>query len=191
MPAGTPVSARLLFALVPAVVAAILVSGCTVNRAPLFEYDNQGNKIQFQRIARNSEWNINGTWRLTPWAYRKNTGKLHWLLSPDQKKVIALLDQPDYIRRPFYSRTNERVHEWVWWEKNKVAQFVNRQLVYIGPLTDREKVLIRMGYPKYYIHQDLATGIRETFIYSNDYEQRRHLYDFQNGRLIEYSYSGN
>lgn len=169
----------------------LLADGCTVNRAPMFEYNELGQKVQFQRIARNNYWDIDGSWRLTPWAYKKNTKKLHWLLSNDQKDVIGLLGQPDYIRKPFYSRTNERVHEWVWWEKQKVVQFVNRDVVFVGPLTDRERVLIRRGYPNDYIHQDIYAGIRETYIYSNEFEMRRHVYNFQNGALIEYTYLGN
>lgn len=173
------------------VALAILAGGCTVNRAPLFDYNERGEKIQFQRIPRNMEWDIEGSWRLTPWAYRPNDKKLHWLLSEDQQDVIGLLGQPQYVRRPFYSRTNERVTEWVWWEDQKVAQFINRELVYIGPLTDREKTLIRRGYPTAYVHQDIFAGVRETFIYKNDYELRRHIYNFQNGSLIEYTYIGN
>lgn len=187
-PALRPQFLRLIVLLAGVVAFA---AGCTVNRAPLFEYNEQGEKLQFQRIARNMEYNIDGSWRLTPWAYRPNNKKLHWLLSEEQKQVIGLLGQPDYIRRPFYSRTNERVHEWVWWEQGQVVQFVNRQMVFAGPLRDREKVLIRRGYPMYYTHQDIMAGIRETLIYSNDYEQRRHVYNFQNGKLIEYTYIGN
>jgi hypothetical protein len=161
-----------------------------MNRGPMFKYDEQGNKIQFQRLPRNMNYDPNGSWRLVPFAYNKNEGNLHWLLSDDQKEVIGLLGQPDYIRRPFYSLTKEKVHEWAYWEKSVLVQFINREMVYLGPLKDREKLLIRYGYPRYHTYDPLESGMREVFIYSNDLEQRRSLFNFHNGHMVPNSYLG-
>ncbi|MCX7766259.1 MAG: hypothetical protein N2246_06105, partial [Candidatus Sumerlaeia bacterium] len=41
----------------------------------------------------------------------------------------------------------DRVQEWVYWDKQRVVQFVEGQLVWDGMLTDYEKVLILHGRP--------------------------------------------
>jgi len=148
----------------------------------MFDYMEDGEQVQIKRIAKHQSIDYFHRWRRT--AYVKNTGELHWLLSQDQKEIIAEYSQPDYLRRTFRSTRGDRVKEWAYVAQGKIFQFVRRQLVYEGELTDLEKTLIQYGYPNFVFAEQLEPDItRLTFIYESIFGLRRQMFSFANGRL--------
>jgi len=148
----------------------------------MFDFTEDGEQVQIKRIARHQSIDYFHRWRRT--AYVKNTGELHWLLSQDQKEIIAEYSQPDYLRRTFRSTRGDRVKEWAYVAQGKIFQFVRRQLVYEGELTDLEKTLIQYGYPNFVFAEQLESDItRLTFIYESIFGLRRQVFSFANGRL--------
>lgn len=163
-------------------VLALVLVGCAFNSRPMFEYTEEGEQVQVKRIPKHQSVDYFHRWRRT--AYVKNTGTLHWMLSQDQKKIIGQYGQPDYLRRTFRSTRGDLVKEWAYVAQGKVFQFVRRQLVYEGDLTDLEKTLIQYGYPNLVFHTHLESDIsRLTFVYSSIFGLRTQVFSFANGRL--------
>lgn len=124
----------------------IVLVSCAFNTAPRYNIEPDTGAVQFvKRYPKYPAYQELFFWRTKE--YRKNTDKLRWLLSEDQKEVISRYGQPDYLRRIFFSTRGDRVEEWVYWDKQRVVQFVEGQLVWDGMLTDYEKVLIIHGRP--------------------------------------------
>ena len=160
----------------------IMLVGCAFNTTLMFDYMEDGEQVQIKRIAKHQGIDYFHRWRRT--AYVKNTGELHWLLSQDQKEIIAEYSQPDYLRRTFRSARGDLVKEWAYLAQGKIFQFVRRQLVFEGELTDLEKTLIQYGYPSFVFVEQLESDItRLTFIYENMFGLRRQMFSFANGRL--------
>lgn len=67
--------------------------------------------------------------------------------SEEQEVLLEEWGRPTYLRNPFSSIEGEGVEEWVYLDQQRIFQFVDRGLVYEGPLTDFEMLLIRYGYP--------------------------------------------
>jgi hypothetical protein len=161
---------------------AIVLAGCAFNSRPLFDYAKDGERVEVKRIAKHQRIDYFHRWRRT--AYVKNGGELHWLLSPDQKAIIAEYGQPDYLRRTFRSTRGDLVKEWAYLEKGKIFQFVRGKMVYEGDLTDLEKTLILRGYPNHVFYLQLDPNItRMTFVYKGIFGLRRQTFSFANGRL--------
>ncbi len=84
---------------------------------------------------------------------------------PQQQTILDTWGRPDYIRKPFWSLEDEKVEEWVYLDHQHVYQFVNHQLVFEGPLTDLEQLLIRLGYPDQMITTLSESGVVKHFLY--------------------------
>lgn len=161
----------------------IILSGCSINRAYLFEYDKDGNEIQFKRRAKYNSVNYVSKWSKK--AYKKNNRTLHFMLSDEQEEVIKEHGQPDYIRKRFLSTHGDFVKEWIYHNSNLMFQFVGGKLVYEGPTTDVEKVLMLYGYPRYSITTKLDPDVvRETFIYHSSLTDEFEDFNFSNGKLL-------
>ncbi|MFH0793131.1 MAG: hypothetical protein V2A74_03775 [bacterium] len=164
-------------------VIALLLTGCNFQKAPLYDFV-EGQPMQFKRYDRNPVQDF--IHRFGRKVFDRNEGVLWYRLSEDQRNVIGEYGQPDFIRRPFTSRQGEQVTEWVYLDKDKDFQFVRRQKVWEGPVTDMEKTLITYGIPRRIMIDQVAPNIeRETFIYSTQLFTTRHMiFSFANGRLI-------
>lgn len=161
---------------------AIVLVGCAFNTRPMFDYTEDGEQVQVKRIAKHQSIDYFHRWRRT--AYVKNSGELHWLLSQDQKKIIAEYRQPDYLCRTFRSTRGDLVKGWAYVAQGKIFQFVRRQLVYEGELTDLDKTLIQYGYPNFVFAEQLEPDItRLTFTYESIFGLRRQIFSFANGLL--------
>lgn len=114
----------------------------------------------------------------------------HEILSEQQKAVLAAWGQPDYLRGPFKSTRGDFVIEWVYHPLNRLFQFVDRTMVYQGPLTDQERTVLTHGVPSEVIVVQLEPNIRrETWIYrpiwptSFSYMRER-MFSFSNGEIV-------
>lgn len=164
-------------------VLAVVLAGCTVNHAPRFHYGPDGEKIQFKRyedhIALDFYHNQN------PIIYtRTDALPLTPILSEEQQALLEAKGKPDYVREDYASDTKERVTDWVYYDHNVLYQFVEGGVVFEGPVTDYEKVLIRRGRPTEATTPTNQTGRRtDVLLYRKAFSDQLDQYVFSNGRL--------
>jgi len=164
----------------------VFFGGCAMNSKPLFlEYDAQGQPLMSKRIPRHIIRDFKVRWSKK--AYKRNDGTgPHFLLSTDQRVIKNEYGPPDYISRTYLSRKGNYVKEWVYWEEGELFQFVRRNLIYEGPLTDRERVLILYGFPDDALVYQIGPEIeRENFCYNTLFGTTRRTFHFVNGKCID------
>jgi len=175
-------SSSRLTLLVVLLVCAVLAGGCAGAR-PLFDYGPTGVPIQVKRTPRFPE--LDRFIRHGRVAFTVNARKGVKANTPEQAKLLEELGQPDYLRRPYESVRGDRVQEWAWVEKNRIAQFVFNTLVYEGDLSDKDRVMIQYGYPDAVMVQDDALGARrETYLYHNPIDTDRKYFSFANDKMV-------
>jgi hypothetical protein len=100
------------------------------------------------------------------------------------KEIYEIWGTPDWVRRPYKSNHGDKVHEWVYLDLNQMFQFVDGKVVYEGPVTDYEQLLIRRGYPQRAINLRESNGeIISTLIYTTIWGSELDQYRFENGML--------
>jgi len=169
------------------ILAAVLVggAGCARHALPRTFHDPDGNRVPFKRVALHDSVDFFRHWR------SRAFDKVEKLipakrLSADQKAVVDDFGQPDYIRGPFRSQYRESVVEWVHLEESLLTQFVDGDLVYTGPVTDYEQILIFRGYPRFTVNFLGNVGARyQTLIYRNIAGTELGAYTFANGVLLD------
>lgn len=163
-----------------------ILSGCATGSRPLFmNYDQEGNPIQQKRYRKFLTRDFKNRWFKA--AYRKNnsTGP-HFLLSPDQKVIKERYGPPDYISPKYLSMNNDYVKEWLYWEEGLIFQYVNRNLIYEGPVTDSERILVLYGFPDYSaINQTGKDYTREVFYYRPVIGMSEKCFNFVNGKMVD------
>ena len=116
------------------------------------------------------------------------------VLSEDQKAILREWGQPDYLRGPYRSTRGDSVVEWVYHKLNHLFQFVDGVMVYEGPLTDQERVVLTYGLPRETLSSTIAPNIkRETWFYNSPWQPNKEMvFSFANGKLVfsdeNYSY---
>ncbi|AXA35864.1 MAG: hypothetical protein N2644_05815 [Candidatus Sumerlaea chitinivorans] len=108
------------------------------------------------------------------------------VLSEEQKAILREWGQPDYLRGPYKSTRGELVVEWVYHRLNHLFQFVDRTMVYEGPLTDQERTILVYGLPSEVIATTIAPNIRrETWLYRSPFKSAKEMvFSFANGKLV-------
>lgn len=148
-------------------VALLALAGCgNRNRTPRYDVPQPLEIETFKRKTRHGEVDYLHNFKQTAFSPVKEP--LRRRLSPSQQDILTRHGQPDYIRKGWKSTSGETVDEWAWWDRSIVAQFVQRELVYEGPLTDMDRYRIRHGYPSKSYTQDYEVGAyREIWIYQH------------------------
>lgn len=118
-----------------------------LNRTPRYNLGADGMPKTFKRYPAYDEQDYVNRWRGNSWYPRVK--EIEGPMSADMAETLRRHGHPDYIRYRFYSETNELVDSWAWWDRDVTVQFVQRQLVFEGPLTDMDKYLIRYGWPQH------------------------------------------
>ncbi len=163
-----------------------LALGCgNQNRKPRYDI---GEPLEIQPFKRYGIYNNRDfirTWKHE--AFSPVTEPLRRRLSESQKDILERQGQPDYVRRSFKATTGETVDEWAWWDREVIGQFVQRELVFEGLLTDMDKTLIRYGYPRRSWRQAYEAGGVQRDIW--DYQgflidTRGAIMTFSEGKLI-------
>lgn len=171
-------------ALAPVVALAFLLAGCSTSAPMAPRYDADGRPIFEKRYAKHMA--VDYKRRFGDQAYRPATGAdFSSGLSFDQQMIVAEVGMPEYVRRPFEARRGELVGEWVYWDQERVMQFVEGGLAYEGPLTDLERVLIEHGYPTWAGEVQFHGG-GEVFhwVYRDPLQVRGKAFSFSNDKLI-------
>lgn len=102
-------------------------------------------------------------------------------LSKDQKEIISLEGLPDYNRTFRTLLHGKLVKEWIYLDKNYLMQFVDGKLVYVGPIDDKERIIIHYGQPTFIRTRELMNGRLEIFFY----KARGLMFVFSNDKLVK------
>lgn len=167
-------------------VAMCFMSGCATGSKPLFIYfDQDGNPIQQKRYRKFLTRDFKNRWFKEAYNKNNSTGP-HFLLSPDQKVIKERHGAPDYISPKYLSMNNDYVKEWLYWEEGLLFQFVNRRLIFEGPVTDSERILVLYGYPDYStISQSGKDYTREVLYYRPVIGTSEKCFNFVNGKMVD------
>ncbi len=172
-------------AVLVALAAALALAGCMTDRAPRFDTGPDGEPVQFKRYESNLslDWINHQTRALYQLV---EAGPYEPTLSPAQRELLMNEGRPDYIRREFRSETDELVKEWIYWKKEKIVQFVAGELVFEGPLTDYERILIRRGRPDKHFSQaaDNFAPRVDILHYNGVFNTKLDIYRFSDGKQI-------
>jgi hypothetical protein len=170
-------------ALAGCVLAVPLLFSCRAGTAPRWRYDDEGKPHEYKRYARNMS--VDQFNRYFRRCYYKVKHPLEHFISDDQRDYITAHGQPDYTRKPFRSREDERVEEWLYLAKNRLVQWVKGGQVFEGDVTDMERIMIRLGYPTgILVSQEEPSVERFTFTYDKPLDRQHEVYSFANGQLV-------
>lgn len=163
--------------------AGFLATGCSLFHPP---DGPQGAALGFQkRIGENLTRDFLHHWQRT--VYRApDTGPKGDLanLSPVQHNIVQEWGKPDYIRPPFQALTGEVVTEWLFSDREYMFQFVGEELVYEGPITDYEHILLVRGYPDEAEYFRMENDKRvDLLIYYKLFEPGFHVFKLDDGRI--------
>jgi len=181
---------QILSLMILSLVCCGLFTGCAHTRPkPQLVYDRDGDIRQYKRYEPHPEMNYFNRWVRKAYRVPKDSDFDFNLES--QADIIRQWGKPDYIRKPFRSLQNEKIEEWVYIEYQTVMQFVAHELVFEGPLTDYEQILIRKGYPNQATVLIGETGIeRQSLVYYGWLPGRVEMFNLTNG-WIAHSQEGN
>lgn len=147
----------LAFLLLAFFAAGTLACG-NMNRKPRYDIAEPLEIVPFKRFAKHESRDYIHLFKHE--AYSPVEEPLDQRLSPSQLDVLQRHGQPQYIRTGFTAHSGEIVDEWAYWDREVIVQFIQRQLVWEGPLTDMDRVRIRYGYPRRRWSQDTFAGAR-------------------------------
>jgi len=169
--------------IVAALAAPLLLSGCAgASRRPLTDFGSQGTVLLEKRIARYPE--INYAVRFRSLAYEPNRD-CAVANSAAEQAILDESGQPDYVRKAFLSTHDDHVTEWAYMQKNRCVQFVGHEKVWDGPLSDKDRVVIRHGYPNHVMVSESRLGHRrETYIYRSMFDPQVRYYSFANDQMV-------
>ena len=173
------------FALLGIVAAALLFAGCgSLNRVPRYDVPEPMAIETFKRQTKYPAQDFRHTFRKD--AFRQVNRPISGRLSESQEDVLERHGQPDFVREGWRSTTNEIVNEWAWWDRSVVAQFVQRELVYEGELSDMDRTRIRYGNPRRVWTQQFEEGVRrDIWDYQGIlYDTRGLLMTFSDEKLV-------
>lgn len=161
---------KFLFVVLALLMLAGLGACGNINRTPRYDVKEPLTVTPFKRVALREKQDFIYNWKKD--AYAKVSEPLRQRFSASQGDVLERHGQPDYVRRSFKATTKETVEEWAYWDRDVICQFVQRELVWEGPLTDMDRTRIRYGYPRRAWSQIYESGVR------------RDMWDYQ-GMLLD------
>lgn len=164
----------------------VLAAGCSTIRLSA-TIGPDGEPIQFKRYERHASRDY--MHHFTRKIYYK-PGFYFEAAGADQTETVAEWGKPDFVRR-FRSMNGEAVREWIYKDNPMVMQFVGKELVYTGPITDLEKVFLTYGRPdNYEVYKTDAGGTNMNFVYQGLWFKRLEDFKFNNDKLV-FSSEGN
>lgn len=161
-------------------------SGCRMasqTRLPVL-YDTEGEPRIFKRYEREFERDFWNHWSRK--AYFTPRRDFLDNLNEVQRSLVDEVGIPDYTRRAFLSFTGERVEEWVYLEPREIFQFSGPYLVYEGPLTQFEQIVIQRGYPDMAdVRRYDMERIAITLGYQDRFWVKQDVFHFNDDKLIQ------
>jgi hypothetical protein len=158
--------------------------GCAHESRQPFVYDADGVPQMYKRRERHIELDL--VHHIRTRAYLPPHSRFLKKLSDDQKPIVEEFGRPDWVRRPYRSFEGEAVNEWVYMDWGQVFQFVDDKLVYQGPLTDYEQILLKNGYPSRALSgRNDAKRRTDLLVYSGVFESKLQQYFMVDGKLTQ------
>ena len=160
----------------------LTLSGCSKIDTPLYKYGPEGERILFKRVPKNME--VNFFTRSDRKAYERGSTFTADHLSDEQRETYEAYGHPEYVRRPFDSRVDEKVDEWVYQRHNYLVQWIDGHKTFEGDVTDIERTLLVRGYPATTFYSMDEHGIEiQHWIYQREDIVEAAVISFTDGRL--------
>lgn len=178
------------FSLLLVTIAVFTASACgNLNKVPRYNVSEPLTIEPFKRTPKYQSRDFFFVWDST--VYSPVKAPLKGKLTPSQQEIQERHGRPDYTRRGFRTTSNEIADQWCWVDRRITAQFVQGELVFEGPLTDKDEFLIRRGLPRYATQQQYEVGVnRDIWDYRGRLaDQRGMIVTFSNEKLVtQHSY---
>ncbi len=110
------------------------------------------------------------------------------VLVPETDEFVIAKEwgKPDWVRKSFRSLLGERVDEWLYMDEDRMFQFVGGMLVYDGPVTDYERILIQRGYPDRHRSSQTDSGNRvDELVYQSVFFPWFEDFYLANGQIVQ------
>jgi len=118
--------------------------------------------------------------------YARPAADFEAALSDEQRPIVEQYGRPDWVRRPFRSFQAELVNEWIYLDRAQVFQFIGGELIFQGPLTDYEQILLRHGYPDRSIDISEESGRQiDVLVYTGIFLPSLQQYYLANGKIVQ------
>ena len=165
--------------------ATLLSSGCATTHPKLMDqFDADGNRVGFKRYEPQPQRDFRHHW--TRAAMKPPKEKMWKKKDSAQALIVDLWGPPDWVRKPFRSKENERVQEWLYLDAHHLFQFIGDDLAYEGPMTDLEEILLQRGYPDRVMMERIETGsIRHVFVYHKVFSPMLDQFTFVDGQIVQ------
>ena len=163
-----------------------ILMGCATQHARLPQrIDAAGVPQSFKRVERGAQRDFFHHFVRTVY-HKTNPDSFMPVADSDQTAVVKQWGPPTWIRKTFPSLQGERVKEWLYIDQRRVFQFVGGQLVYDGPLTDYEQILLSRGYPDRVETDYPETGTNiDVLVYTRVFSPLIEEFSFDSGTLIQ------
>jgi len=162
------------------ILVVLVASGCgNTNRTPRYKVPEPLKIETFKRKTKHPA--VDYMFQVKSTAFSPVKKPITKRLSASQQDVLARHGQPDFIRRNFTAHTNEKVTEWAYVDRLVIAQFVQGELVFEGPLTNMDRYLIDHGYPRRAWKQDYPDGAKRDV-----WDYQAVLFDTQ-GKIVSFT----
>ena len=170
-----------------AFVAVALLTACVQTRPkPQVIIRPSGEIATYKRFERYPRRDF--THRFVRSAYSTPRGEFD-LAGADQQTILEQWGSPEYVRKRFTSLQDERIEEWLYMDLQRLFQFVDHNIVYEGPITDLEQLLLLHGYPdKMTTHIGESGIVRHMLYYRPIFNPGRfETYNLADGKIIHRS----
>ncbi|MCE5230076.1 hypothetical protein LLG95_10825 [bacterium] len=157
-----------------------IATGCTTSKIT-GNIGPDGEQIAFKRYERHAD--IDFLHHFTRTVYHE-PGVYFGPSGDDQIQVVSEWGRPNFIRK-FKSMTGEHVVEWLYRDNCLLFQFIRDELVFTGPITGVEEVLLSHGRPDSYDIYSTDAGVQSmNFVYSGLIFSKLENFKFNNDKLI-------
>ncbi len=178
--------ARFYLLLLLAMILPLLAGGCARSQLPVL-IGAEGEPVSFKR----RELHVERDWihHVSRTAYRQ-PGLFFRPAAGGQEFMVEQWGLPDYTRK-LRSMQGEPVVEWIYLDPALVCQFIEGELIFQGPLTDYEQLLLLRGRPdSVELMRDERGETRDVLSYQGLLVSRLEVYYLVNGRVV-YGNEGN
>jgi hypothetical protein len=162
-----------------------LLSGCArpSDGLPPILFTPSGEPVSFKRLEVHPQ--LDYFHHIRRAAYRAPENGFE-AASEDQESIVDQWGPPSHVRKPFKTMEDEKVEEWLYYDRQQIFQFSGGALIYDGPMTDMETLLLRRGYPHRATTAISETGkVKHVFVYRRLTDSYRvEAYNLTNGWIV-------
>jgi hypothetical protein len=163
-------------------------AGLTMREAMEKKKQEEKKKAKAETLAASQDAATSSSAHTLPipqYLYLRSTKKYRPVsLSNEEKGIVARYGVPNCVRPTYTSLTGEKITDWLFLKDAVMFQFCGGRLVYQGPITDREIILMRFGYPNDVLRFNSTIGpVRETLVYENFWKTSQNFFSLSDDKL--------